>query len=116
MKRKTLSGLAALTLFDIAAAHAQTPAQLAFAGTYVGVHAGYRWADLDASVPIGGFPLVTWARESLQCFRLALPCVLGRCFPLIGQTPSLHPNGGVFGLLAGTEFHRAEPVSHRLGG
>jgi hypothetical protein len=40
MKQKALSGLAALTLFDIAAAHAQTPAQLSWAGTYVGVHAG----------------------------------------------------------------------------
>jgi len=92
MKQKALSGLAALTLFDIAAAHAQTPAQLNWAGTYVGVHAGYRLADIDVSAPIGGFPLVT-------------PGFPGTAvFPLVGQTPTFHPNGGVFGLLAGQNF------------
>ena len=45
-KNKILTGLAALTLFDLAVAPAvaQTPS---WAGTYVGAHAGYRWADAN---------------------------------------------------------------------
>jgi outer membrane immunogenic protein len=46
-KRKILAGLAALTLFDIASATAAPPPppMPSWAGYYIGVHAGYRWAD-----------------------------------------------------------------------
>jgi opacity protein-like surface antigen len=49
-------------------------------------------ACMPDSAPIGGFPLVT-------------PGFPGTAvFPLVGQTPTFHPNGGVFGLLAGQNF------------
>jgi outer membrane immunogenic protein len=48
LKKQILTGLASLTLFDIAVATAvaQTPS---WAGTYIGAHAGYRWADAQFS-------------------------------------------------------------------
>ena len=64
--QKLLVGLASLTLWDIAVASAadlpvkaQPPAPVAtynWSGFYVGVHAGYRWADASFSGP--GFRLV----------------------------------------------------------
>jgi outer membrane immunogenic protein len=64
MKRKILTGLASLTLLDIAAAHAadvprpvykSQPLAVAAApswtGWYVGGHAGYRWGSSDFASP-----------------------------------------------------------------
>jgi outer membrane immunogenic protein len=46
VKTRILTGLASLTLFDIAAASAQTPVP-SWAGFYIGAHAGGRFADVD---------------------------------------------------------------------
>jgi outer membrane immunogenic protein len=55
VKRRVLTGLAALTLLDISAATAQAQN---WNGAYVGIHGGYRWADVDFSAPSfnPGFP------------------------------------------------------------
>src|SRR5262245_12911633 len=61
-KRKALTGVAALTLFDIVAAHAQPvppvpPVPLfSWTGFYFGGHAGYRLADVNGSTPVGVTP------------------------------------------------------------
>src|SRR5215469_7212154 len=88
-KRATLSGVAALTLFDIAAAQAQTPPAFSWTGFYVGGNAGYRWANVDGTAPIGGFPIVT-------------PGFPGTVvFPTVETSFSVHPNGGVLGVHGG---------------
>jgi outer membrane immunogenic protein len=85
MKGKVLTGLAALTLFDIAAAHAE-PA-FNWTGYYLGANFGYRWADVNGNAPF------------------AAPPVSGILSPTtfpIGTTPfSLWPNTGVLGVQAG---------------
>jgi outer membrane immunogenic protein len=55
VKSPVLTGLAALTLLEISAATAQAQD---WSGAYIGVHAGYRWADVDFSAPSfdPGFP------------------------------------------------------------
>jgi opacity protein-like surface antigen len=58
--KRTLSGLAALTLFDIASAHAQTPPLFSWTGYYLGGHAGFRYDEVTATGPYGGFPSVTF--------------------------------------------------------
>jgi len=55
MKRKALTGLAALTLFDIATAQAQMPSAVNWTGFYLGANGGYRWAHAKGDVPLGGF-------------------------------------------------------------
>jgi outer membrane immunogenic protein len=55
MKRKALTGLAALTLFDIATAQAQMPPAANWTGFYLGANGGYRSAHAKGDVPLGGF-------------------------------------------------------------
>ena len=68
-KQKLLVGLAAMTLFDIAAASAAPPAPAAsWAGFYLGAHAGYRWADGTFTSPaytadLGAGPIAFPARN-----------------------------------------------------
>ena len=79
MKTKVLTGLAALTLFDIAVATAadiprampvKAPVVVvpSWTGFYIGGHAGYRWADANFSSPsyvadVGGGPMTFPARN-----------------------------------------------------
>jgi opacity protein-like surface antigen len=94
--QKLLVGLASLTLWDIAVASAadlpvkaQPPAPVAtynWSGFYVGVHAGYRWADASFSGP--GFDFNTGNTI--------------RTFP--PRNESYHPNGGIAGVQAGYNF------------
>jgi outer membrane immunogenic protein len=86
-KTKILTGLAALTLFDIAVAPASAQAP-SWAGAYIGAHAGYRWADANFSSPAyttnpgGGVGPVS--------------------FPARNET--YHPNGGILGLHGGYNY------------
>ena len=93
MRRRTLTGLAALTLFDIAAAHAQPPPppDPSWAGLYVGAHAGYRFADIGAFLPSGGFPVFDP--------NTGLPT-----FPVLMTSQTFHPGSGIFGLQGGYNF------------
>jgi outer membrane immunogenic protein len=77
-----------LTLFDIAAAHAQTPPAFSWTGFYVGAHAGYRGANVDGSASFGGFPVVDASTGGVS-------------FPIIDKSVSLNPNGGIFGFQGG---------------
>ena len=87
MKRRTLTGLAALTLFDIAAAHAQTPAANNWTGFYVGVNAGFRWAHVGGSAPYAGLPVYdSFGNPS---------------FPVFSAPLSLNPKNGVVGIHGG---------------
>ncbi|PWT89564.1 MAG: hypothetical protein C5B56_06900 [Proteobacteria bacterium] len=54
--KKALTGVAALTLFDIVAAHAQPAPVYNWTGFYFGGHAGYRWADVNGTAPVGVTP------------------------------------------------------------
>ena len=88
MKKKhvILSGLAALTLFDIVGAQAQAQAQVAnWTGYYIGAHTGYRWGNVSGSVPFAtGFD-----GENFEYARV----------PFSGS-----PNSGIFGVHAGYNF------------
>jgi outer membrane immunogenic protein len=64
MKRKVLTGLAALTLFDIVAAQAQTNPGFNWTGVYAGGHVGYRWGNVNTNLPVGGFPPVDFISDS----------------------------------------------------
>jgi len=85
MKRKTLTGLAALTLFDIVAAHAQPAVD--WTGYYAGGNAGVEWADVNGSFPYGGFP--------------AFP---GPTFPVASSPYDLTPTTGVIGVQGGYNY------------
>jgi outer membrane immunogenic protein len=87
VKRKALTGLAALTLFDIAAAHAQTPVANPWTGYYVGGHAGYRWAQVDGSAPYAGLPIYD--------------AFFNPSFPIYTAPLSLNPKNGVLGIHGG---------------
>ena len=90
MKHNALTGLAALTLFDIVAPHAQVPPPLDWTGSYAGVHAGYRWADVSGGAPLGSFPAFLAGTAAF--------------FPQ--QAPfSFKPSNGVFGIHGGYNFH-----------
>ena len=53
-KRAALTGLAALTLFDIVGAQAQAQTPIVnWTGFYLGAHTGYRWGILEGSIPAG---------------------------------------------------------------
>lgn len=85
MKKKhaVLSGLAALTLFDLvgAQAQAQVPQPVFnWTGFYVGVHTGYRWGDLSGTMPLPTF------------------------FEDIPVPFSTHANSGIFGFHAGYNY------------
>ena len=51
MRGKALTGLAALTLFDIATAHAQPPVYN-WAGFYAGINGGYEWGSVSGTFPV----------------------------------------------------------------
>ena len=86
MRRQALTGLAALTLFDIATAHAQAPV-FSWAGFYAGINGGYEWGSVSGTFPFGGFPTFP-----------------GPTFPVITSPYSLHPNTGIFGFQGGYNF------------
>lgn len=86
MKRKVLTGLAALTLFDIAAAHAQPPVPT-WTGYYVGANAGFEWANVNGAFPFGGFPVFP-----------------GPTFPVMSSVYSLNPTSGLLGFQGGYNF------------
>jgi outer membrane immunogenic protein len=89
MKHQALTGLTALTLFDIVAAHAQVPPPVNWTGFYAGANAGYRWADVRGSAPFGSFPALINGTAGF--------------FPQ--QTPiSFKPSNGVFGIHSGYNF------------
>lgn len=81
MKGKVLTGLAALTLLDIAAAHAQPAYD--WTGYYVGANFGFRWADLSGNAPFAGPPDPTGS------------------FPVENTPFSLWPNTGIMGFQGG---------------
>jgi outer membrane immunogenic protein len=87
VKRKALTGLAALTLFDIAAAHAQAPVANQWTGYYVGGHAGYRWAQVDGSAPYAGLPVYD--------------AFFNPSFPVFTTPLSFNPKNGVVGIHGG---------------
>ncbi len=87
MKRQALTGLAALTLFDIATAHAQTPVNNPWTGYYIGGNAGYRWAHVDGSAPYAGLPIYD--------------AFLNPSFPIYTVPLSLNPKNGVLGIHGG---------------
>jgi len=78
-KTKILTGLAALTLFDIAVAPASAQAP-SWAGAYVGAHAGYRWGGANYS-----------AAAYIAPGSLAIPAI----------SNSFNLNSGILGLQAG---------------
>jgi outer membrane immunogenic protein len=96
MKGRTLAGIAALTLFDIARAHAQVPAIPNWFGIYVGAHAGYRWGNVNASLPAAGLPSVTPGTPSNPGTAT---------FPQpVSTGVSFHPSNATGGLLGGQNF------------
>jgi outer membrane immunogenic protein len=109
-KCTTLSGVAALTLFDIAAAQAQTPPPINWTGFYLGVHAGERWSNVYGMTPsLGGFPIVT-------------PGFPGTAtFPTLTTNVAFQPNNGVFGgqggfnQMIGLNFLMGLEVDYTLG-
>jgi outer membrane immunogenic protein len=77
-KRAALTGLAALTLFDLVGAQAQAQAPVFnWTGFYVGAHTGYRWGVFDGSIPAGSpesdagqvFPFSTSAGSGIFGFH-----------------------------------------------
>jgi outer membrane immunogenic protein len=88
VKRQALTGLAALTLFDIAGAHAQTSPASQWVGYYAGVHAGYRWAQVDGSAPFAGLPIYDDFFNPVR-------------FPNYTAPLSLNPKNGVLGVHGG---------------
>jgi outer membrane immunogenic protein len=87
--KRALSGLAALTLFDIASAHAQAPPVFNWTGFYAGGHAGYRNDQVSATSPYGGFPNVTFGFPGTVSF------------PVLTTSASHDSGAGVFGLQGG---------------
>jgi outer membrane immunogenic protein len=92
MKRKALTGLAALTLFDIVTAQgqaqAQVPAPIAnWTGFYVGVNVGVRWGHFDGSAPAAGTPFF----DAFSNFNQ----------PVFAVPFSFNANSGVAGLHGG---------------
>jgi outer membrane immunogenic protein len=81
MKVKVLTGLAALTLFDIAAAHAQ-PAYN-WTGYYVGANFGFRGAGQSGNAPLAGQPDTTGS------------------FPVDNTPFSFGPDSGIIGFQGG---------------
>jgi opacity protein-like surface antigen len=97
VKRRALSGLAALTLFDIAAAQAQAQTPN-WTGFYIGANAGYRWANVNGTAPYTGFPL-TNAGGGLILDSNGNPT-----FPVLATNLSLSPSGGVAGFHGGYNY------------
>jgi hypothetical protein len=94
-RRAALTGLAALTLFDIAVAHAdplnapaRPPLSYDWGGFYIGGNVGGTSANVDGGFPYGGFP--------------------GGFFPptfsVQNNSVSLHPTSGVIGGQAGYSY------------
>lgn len=86
MKKNILTGLAALTLLDVAAevANAQN-----WQGPYVGVHVGYRWGDANLTAP---------------GFTFQAPADPGGIFTSAARAESYSPNGLVGGAHIGYNF------------
>jgi outer membrane immunogenic protein len=91
-----LTGLAALTLFDIvAAAHAGPRSSAArpsdsydWSGFYIGGNVGGTWADVDGGFPYGGLPISAFTPT----------------FPVQNNSAALKPNSGVIGTQAGYNY------------
>jgi outer membrane immunogenic protein len=98
-KRHTLSGLAALTLFDLVAAQAQaqTPVPFNWTGFYVGGHVGQRWGNVTTNFPMGDIPGFTGVRDS---FGIGAP-------PFLNIPTKRHPDSGIIGVHAGYNLHFA---------
>lgn len=79
MNKLVATGVAALTLLDIASAEAQN-----WSGPYVGVHAGHRWADSSFSAP---------------AFALVDP--FGPDAQVPARSESYNTDGGIVGMHAG---------------
>jgi opacity protein-like surface antigen len=89
--KSVLTGLAALTLFDIVAAQAQTVPVYNWAGFYIGGHAGNRWADVSGVAPYAGLPVY----DPL----FGLPS-----FPLLSSQLQFDPHNGIYGVHGGYNF------------
>ncbi len=101
MKRRTLAGLAALTLFDIVAAQAQTPPPpVNWNGTYFGGTVGYRAADAKINGSYAGLPL--FPSDYFTNFN-------GLAFPFPAFASTLHPSGAVGGIHLGYNNARLLP-------
>jgi outer membrane immunogenic protein len=81
-----LTGLAALTLFDLIGAQAQAQSPQNWAGYYVGVHAGYRWGEVTGNVPF------------------AFPAVGGDSFDYARRPFTAHPSSGIVGFHGGYNY------------
>ena len=81
LRKQILTGLASLTLLDIAAAQAQ------WEGFYVGGHAGYRWSDANFTSP---------------AYSFTIPFSQTTFFPARSENYSL--NGSIVGLHTGYNF------------
>lgn len=91
MRAKGLTGLAALTLFDIASAQVQAQPINTWTGWYFGANAGFRAAEFPGSAPFAQLP--TYALSGLPNFS-------------IGIAPfSFDSTHGVFGLHSGYNHH-----------
>jgi outer membrane immunogenic protein len=101
MKRRTLAGVAALTLFDIVAAQAQTPPPpVDWSGFYTGVNVGYRAGDFSGTSSYAGLPQFPW--NFFNTFS-------GLNFPYPTTGTSLKPSSAVGGLHAGYNYNRIAP-------
>jgi outer membrane immunogenic protein len=82
LRKQILTGLASLTLLDIATAQAQT-----WQGSYVGGHAGYRWADANFTSP---------------AYIFTIPFSQPTFFPARNENYNL--NSGIVGVHTGYNF------------
>jgi outer membrane immunogenic protein len=103
MRRRTLAGVAALTLFDIVAAQAQAqtpPPPINWTGTYIGGTVGYRAADADINASYAGLP--QFPADYFTNFN-------GLAFPFAAFATTVHPSGAVGGVHLGYNDARLFP-------